>query len=156
MPTCAKKSCGRHFPLRIVINGRMRQLNKRKYCLDCSPFGKKNTQKIPESGGRCSDCGGLGAVVRKRGGELCFRCNRKARRRDFKDRCLKYKGGKCERCGYSKCPAALHFHHCNPSGKGFSVGPSLTMSWKRIQVELDKCELVCSNCHSELHFLLWQ
>ena len=63
-----------------------------------------------------------------------------------------YKGGKCEKCGYNKCIAALDFHHLNPLEKDFSIGnKGYTRSWENIKKEIDKCILVCANCHREIH-----
>ncbi len=61
-----------------------------------------------------------------------------------------YKGGKCSRCGYDKCVRALSFHHRDPGGKDFSIG-GVSWAWGRIRNELDKCDLLCTNCHSEIH-----
>lgn len=74
-------------------------------------------------------------------------------RRNLKKRAIEYKGSKCVRCGYSKCPAALEFHHTDPSQKDFGIGAhGHTRAWKYVKIELDKCELLCSNCHREVHF----
>lgn len=74
------------------------------------------------------------------------------RRRKIKVLSVQYKGGKCEVCGYNKCIDALDFHHINPANKLFSIGnKGYTKSWLEIQKELDKCQLICSNCHRELH-----
>lgn len=73
------------------------------------------------------------------------------RRKELKRMAVKYKGGKCERCGYDKCIAALEFHHRDPNAKEFQV-TACTTSWQRMKAEVDKCDLVCSNCHKELHY----
>ena len=39
------------------------------------------------------------------------------------------------------------FHHKNPSQKEFEISSVLTSSWDRIKIELDRCELLCANCH---------
>lgn len=63
------------------------------------------------------------------------------------------KGGKCEICGYSKCNAALEFHHLDPALKTFNLdarnisGNTLEAIYK----EMEKCILVCANCHREIH-----
>ncbi len=63
-----------------------------------------------------------------------------------------YKGGKCEICGYKKCSRALSFHHLDPKLKSFGLSDKgLTRSWNKIQEEIDKCILVCANCHMEIH-----
>ena len=65
---------------------------------------------------------------------------------------LDYKGGHCEMCGYGKCSEALEFHHISSSKKAFSISnKGYTRSWKRVKEELDKCILLCANCHRELH-----
>ncbi len=86
-------------------------------------------------------------------------CNRKCRnkyhvdrrRKMLKIKALEYKGKKCGICGYSKCIAALEFHHLDPSQKEFQIGAGNTMSWSRLEAELDKCTLLCANCHREVH-----
>jgi hypothetical protein len=63
-----------------------------------------------------------------------------------------YKGGECNDCGYSRSIAALEFHHRDPNEKEFAVSVAgTTKSFERIKVELDKCDLLCSNCHREEH-----
>ena len=77
------------------------------------------------------------------------------RRRKIKDMAIEYKGGKCEKCGYNKCNGALEFHHLNPEEKDFSISTSgTTKSFERIKKEIDKCILVCANCHREIHYLI--
>jgi hypothetical protein len=74
------------------------------------------------------------------------------RRKKLKRMALAYKGGACERCGYAKCGSALSFHHREPAHKDFSISADgATRSWARIRSELDKCALLCANCHAEIH-----
>lgn len=65
---------------------------------------------------------------------------------------IEYKGGKCEKCGYDKCQAALDFHHKNPTEKDFCISNrNISLHWEEIKKELDKCSLLCANCHREEH-----
>lgn len=65
---------------------------------------------------------------------------------------IAYKGGKCQCCGYNKYVGALEFHHINSEEKDFGISAKgYTRSWKRVKEELDKCILVCANCHREIH-----
>lgn len=73
------------------------------------------------------------------------------RQRERKKQAIQYKGGKCEICGYSKCFAALDFHHLDPSAKEFSLSAGKFTSFARFKTELDKCQLLCANCHREVH-----
>ncbi len=72
------------------------------------------------------------------------------RRRKVKLLAIEYKGGKCQVCGYRKYPGALDFHHVN-GDKKFGIGDKgYTRSWEKVKAELDKCILVCANCHREI------
>lgn len=81
----------------------------------------------------------------------------KARR--LKDRLAikKEYGGCCSKCGYSKCLAALQFHHIDPKNKKFGITAALRGSRNKfsrdeIMEEVKKCILLCANCHFELHY----
>ncbi len=63
---------------------------------------------------------------------------------------VKYKGGKCEICGYDRCVRALEFHHTDINDKDFTISGK-SWSYERLKKEVDKCILVCSNCHVEIH-----
>jgi len=69
----------------------------------------------------------------------------------IKDIKLEY-GGKCSRCGYNTCLDALEFHHTDPSIKEFHLGERRGLRIDTLRAELNKCILVCRNCHTELHF----
>ena len=71
-------------------------------------------------------------------------------RKRTKLKLIDYKGGKCEICGYDKCTRALQFHHLNPEEKDFQISGK-SLSFEKLKNEVDKCILVCSNCHCEIH-----
>lgn len=74
------------------------------------------------------------------------------RRKNIKLLAVEHKGGKCIKCGYNKCIGALEFHHLDPKEKDFHLSKGgVTRSWEIIKKELDKCILVCANCHREIH-----
>lgn len=60
-------------------------------------------------------------------------------------------GGKCVRCGWGEHPAALDFHHKDPATKEFNIAPSLGRAMEILEREVDKCELLCANCHRIEH-----
>ena len=64
------------------------------------------------------------------------------------------RGGKCERCGYNKNIAALEFHHKHPEEKEFQIDARkfANTSMETLKKELDKCSILCSNCHREIHY----
>lgn len=65
---------------------------------------------------------------------------------------ITYKGGKCIHCGYSKNYAALEFHHRDPHEKDCDWNKLRLKKWSSIVAELDKCDLLCANCHKEFHY----
>ena len=71
-------------------------------------------------------------------------------RRKLKIKAIEYKGGKCERCGLVDEPCVYDFHHLNPNEKEFSFGKR-NLSFDKIKDELDKCILLCANCHRKEH-----
>lgn len=76
--------------------------------------------------------------------------NFKKSRQRLKEKLVEYKGGKCEICGYDKCVAALDFHHTDSSQKDFNISDGVK-SFEKAKKEVDKCILVCANCHREIH-----
>lgn len=92
--------------------------------------------------------------LRNDGRYRCKKCNVdavKKRRQTLKNKAIEYKGGECQNCGYDKYVGALEFHHINGE-KDFGIAYNgYTYSWKKVKKELDKCILLCSNCHREAH-----
>lgn len=71
-------------------------------------------------------------------------------RKRTKLKLIEYKGEKCEKCSYDKCVAALEFHHLGPNEKDFTISGK-SWSFERLKKEVDKCILICSNCHKEIY-----
>ena len=67
---------------------------------------------------------------------------------------IKESGGGCKICGYNQCIASLSFHHHKPKDKKFTLSAQElgNMSWTNIYKEFKKCDLLCMNCHNELHW----
>jgi predicted SprT family Zn-dependent metalloprotease len=104
----------------------------------------------------CGKHGLVSFVLEGRGYYRCTKCRShqvQKRRTNLKKQAVEYKGGKCERCGYNKVITALEFHHLDPTKKDFGIAASgHTRSWEKTKEELDKCIMVCSNCHKEIHY----
>lgn len=76
----------------------------------------------------------------------------RTRHKKIRQMAIDYKGGRCQICGYNRCIEALEFHHINSSGKDFGISEKgYTRGWIKVKEELEKCILVCANCHRELH-----
>ena len=86
----------------------------------------------------------------------CMVIDVQKRREKVAKMALEYGGGKCDRCDYDKCSRALEFHHIDPSTKLFSISQDgKTRAWETVKSEIDKCVLLCANCHRELHDGIW-
>lgn len=73
---------------------------------------------------------------------------------NFKQACLEYKQtNSCISCGYNKHTTVLDFHHLDPSQKEFNISKykKYTNISEDLKQELDKCIVLCSNCHREIH-----
>lgn len=101
----------------------------RKYCYECAPHEDDN-------------CNHSQSVTIKR--------------RAIKRMLIQQAGGKCSRCGYDKCMRALEFHHKDPKQKDFGISKCLTKNIDYLKEEIKKCDLLCSNCHAEVHQELYE
>ena len=58
----------------------------------------------------------------------------------------------CTICGYNLHAAALDFHHRNPDEKKFNISNNLSSrNWDSILAEVEKCDILCANCHRIEH-----
>jgi hypothetical protein len=116
---------------------------------------KNNTKKNVKF---CKKCGKKLSYNNKSG--FCKKCKPPAKtksecvtdyRRKRKKVLIDLKGGKCEICGYNKSIWALHFHHLDNEKKDFKISSSNPRKIEKDIQEVEKCILVCANCHAELH-----
>lgn len=171
MRKCLK--CQEEFPTRLTIDGKIRSFYNRKFCLKCSPFGTHNTQDLTspncvfEKDGkkykRCPSCKEVLELIplnyyirhNQEGFHYyCKKCQDKkthSQQKELKQKAIQYKGGKCICCEYNKYVGALEFHHLDPKKKDFQISRGFTYDFEKIKSEIDKCILVCSNCHREIH-----
>lgn len=75
----------------------------------------------------------------------------KEKKRQRKLWAIAYLGGKCSRCSQEYHPAVYEFHHRNPEEKDRDPSKMMLLSKQRLQLELDKCILLCANCHRVEH-----
>lgn len=173
MPVCRK--CNTYFPCRMKIDGESKVLNNRKYCLECSPYKSKNTRRLELACYRVENLLDLPPTkvcricecelnidrfgIYKEGNKwrvfsyckVCDAARTKQFYLEFKKKAVAYKGGKCERCSYNKCLKALDFHHIEKTNKSQGVATFRVRDWELLKKELDKCQLLCANCHREEH-----
>lgn len=144
------RKCDAVIPSRTKIDGKIKLLTNRKFCLSCSPWGLHNTSKNdPEERGKQSKPYAEWSDKWKKS----LIASNVRRTKERKQKLVELSGGKCSECGYSKCMKALCFHHKNPEDKCFPLSGSVfaQKSWKDILIEHAKCIMLCCNCHIELH-----
>jgi hypothetical protein len=152
MPTCQK--CAAYFPLKQVVDGKPRIFTSRRYCLTCSPFGKHNTKNLTPTGNQqlriCKLCDKQYIAGRGHYLQVCKSCRTAKYRQELKRQAVRHLGGRCQICGYSRCLSALQFHHRDPKQKVFTIA-DYSGGWEKIRLEVEKCVLLCGNCHTEVH-----
>ena len=171
--TC--QSCGKSFPHYLKIDGKWKKFAGRSYCLECSPPGGGNRRKIKNytmidgiEHKHCKSCqiwkpltefythvGKRGQLIPAAACGICKRKENKDISQGFKQKAVAYKGGKCLDCGIIHPFYVYDFHHRDPKEKDFELSLSFRKyAWADVCLELDKCDLLCANCHRTRHFKL--
>jgi transposase-like protein len=103
---------------------------------------------------RCRRHGLTEFRLEARGSYRCMKCrseNVANHRRRQKATLVAEAGGRCELCGYDRHIGALHFHHRDPATKSFTIAArGMTRSLAAARAEMQKCVLLCGNCHAEV------
>lgn len=157
MPIC--KKCSKNFPNKYRKDGKTYNFQRRKYCIECSPYGAHNTLKLENiscltSDRICKICG-KNFISKRR--HICDSCNNKKQRQRKKDFIMSLVGYHCWRCGYGgdkKYEALLDMHHIDDTNKKFQLTKDViaTKSHEDIINEAKKCVLLCNRCHMEYHY----
>jgi len=130
--------------------------HKNYYRACCKECNKKNTSKFRKNPANKDKIKQYSKKQYEKPGAKQIK-QKKAKERILfiKKRAVDYKGGKCSICGYDKCIEALEFHHLDPSTKDSKLngrGIDRRKSFEMLKIELDKCVLLCANCHREIHY----
>jgi hypothetical protein len=130
---------------KTIANKRSPDNYNGKYCKTC------NTKLINIQRDYCSNK----CKYEHRPTEINKMSHKKAKDRAVKRKLdlIKLGGGACKSCGYNKNIASLTFHHINENDKklNLSMYNLRAYSLDTIMEEFNKCELLCHNCHHELH-----
>ena len=103
-------------------------------CKTCNVEGEKNFYKSMKW--YCKSCWNKKTALRTKNNAILLKMEQ---------------GGRCVKCGYDKCMDALQFHHLDPKQKEFSLGQKRQSTLSVLRKEIEKCILVCANCHAEIH-----
>ena len=113
-------------------NNQYKLLNREKVLKQRAEYRSNNKQQIEEYNKQYNEFGRK--IVHKK-------------KKEFIDNYKLSKG--CSVCGYNKCARALDFHH--NGDKEFNISQTREISLDRIKIEMDKCIILCANCHSLCH-----
>ena len=151
------KNCGKQFPNTIQIDGHIQYLTSRKFCLECSPLGNRNTRsyiiQLAENQAYCARCREIKDKVefylRKGSGNpfsYCMKCSEEVKRLKFEEkleRIIQERGGICNDCGLSYPIPVYEFY----SEKNiYSLSKAKNMSLHRLREEIKDYIMICKNC----------
>lgn len=83
--------------------------------------------------------------------KVCRNKYQTSRQKSTKLKIVEYLGGKCADCELVDIPDVYDCHHLDAGGKDFSPGKRSGSSFESMKYELDKCVLLCANCHRRRH-----
>jgi transcription elongation factor Elf1 len=132
-----------------------------KYCKKCNTEKSKNqfsykskTRGILQS--VCKDCQNKYTKQHYKEKTSYYVERQKRRRKKIKQEFIEFKKTlKCSRCSEDDF-VCLDFHHIDPSQKEISIATAIhnSLSMEKIKQEVDKCIVLCSNCHRKEHHRL--
>ena len=123
--------------------------NKEKNCSDF-PIQRRKGKEFRRS--ECRECYNSYFRNYMKGNKTHVARVKKVKEQRRKEVC-EYKLTKgCEICGYNKTYWALEFHHRNPEEKKYNIssGMSDALKFDDLLEEINKCAVLCSNCHREV------
>lgn len=80
-----------------------------------------------------------------------FNNRQNLRRLKNKLKAISYLGGICKDCKQSFPPRVFDFHHRDDTSKEINPNVAVRLTWEKFKTELDKCDLLCANCHRLRH-----
>ena len=147
-------------PRRCSIDGCNRAHYAKGYCsahyYQVRKYGTITSAKI-NSRDKDQKCQVPGCTDIHCGDGLCRRHYKAKQRTILQKRSFAYKGGRCENCGLADPDwlCQYEYHHVLPhlkNSKRDEIGVMIRdlKPWQKIRIELDKCSLLCANCHKKI------
>lgn len=150
--------CEREIETSTVIDGEEIRLrnNKRRKCLECSPFKKKGSEPpLSLENRRCFNCKTTD-LAKFYGNKIrhcrdCQLIDNQRRAKETREKARAYLGGECYTCDFDLFSFALDIHHLNPETKDEHFNGLRHWSWERVLKEIQGCILLCKICHTAHH-----
>lgn len=155
MPIC--QNCQKDFPIKVLVDGYMKNLSSRKFCLECSPLGSKNTKsyivQTEEDMAFCIFCNKIKDIEQfykrkqsKKPLSYCIDCQNKAKKLKYEEkleRIVQQFGCVCCDCNVSY-PVQVYEFYLN--GKIYPISSAQNASLSKILSELKDHVMLCKNC----------
>jgi hypothetical protein len=128
---------------------------KRKHCERTAFYSKKHKEMVSTASLKYYNANKESCAIKAK----LWRNNNKEyiqekQREDKRKRKLwsiEYLGGVCSNCKETYHPAVYEFHHIDPTTKDRDPSKMMSLSLVKLTTELDKCVLLCANCHRIEH-----
>lgn len=158
------KECSQEFSDMPLIDKKWRDCKGRTHCYDCSPFKlnrikakreeliKQNPENYVER--ECKVCNKTSVVVKGNNFlHICNGCRKKKNIKSHRLSAVNMFNNKCKDCQKTFHMNVYDFHHLNKDDKKYELSRLWGNSWKTIEEELEKCIMLCANCHRLRHVL---
>jgi hypothetical protein len=123
-----------------------------KYCSRCK--STKDIKEFNKNSKYCRKCNSAYLKEHYNNNKNYYKDKQKKYRTELRLWMNSYKDTlSCKECGEDH-PACIEFHHRDPTKKEINVSEVVNQLWSvgRILKEIEKCDILCSNCHRKLHY----
>lgn len=130
--------------------------------LECDRTKKEKSPNLDnETTRECTRCKSLLDLndyykVKGKTSRICKECHKKKSKKNYDKKVsavAEYKSNcGCAKCGETR-PYVLEFHHRDPFQKDYTIANRARASLDSIMSEIQKCVVLCSNCHQAFHHL---
>lgn len=124
----------------------------------CKVCGTEKVKRKKEERWDCPKCESLRGIKSRKEQKTRNGGRNNRNQKDFerKSKWIKENGSECNKCGFKfngRHVGVFEFHHMDPELKSFEIAASHLRSTpeEEVQKEIEKCIMLCNNCHTAEH-----